>query len=489
MNYRTVFHNLGNILMIEGGFLLLPVLVSVIYREKTGIIFAGTAVAAFLAGILLHRYNMEPAKLRAREGFVTVGLSWIVMSIVGAMPYYLSGEIPVFVDALFECVSGFTTTGGTVVLDVEALSRCTLFWRSLTHWLGGMGILVFMLAIMPLREGTTIHLLRAESAGPSVSKSAPRMRTSVSMPYFVYIVLTVSEAVLLKLGGMTLFDCINYAMSTAGTGGFGVHSSGVGAYDSVYINVVVTVFMFLFGLNFGAYLLLLAGKPKEIFKNTEIKVYFLTVAAAILSISFCVRGCYDSVGETVMNTAFTVSSSISSTGFSITNYDVWPLYPKIVLILLMIMGGCTGSTCGSMKICRVIILVKSAYANILRLVNPRQIRNVKMDGKTIEKETIADVNAFVSIYIFITAISLLLVSLDGYDLVTTGSAVVATVNNIGIGFRGAGPTGSFAIFSPFSKLVMCFNMIAGRLEIFPLIILLMPRTWKRREIRRAGKRF
>ena len=479
MNYRTVFHNLGNILIIESLFLLLPVLVAVLYRETAGFAFAVTAAGTFFTGMLLTHLNSNPDRLRAREGFVIVGLSWIIMSLTGAVPFLLTGEIPGITDALFESVSGFTTTGATVVPDVEKLSRCVLFWRSLMHWIGGMGVLVFMLAILPLKGGNTVHLLRAESSGPSVSKIMPKVQTSASILYLIYIGLTALEAVLLKLGGMTLFDSLNYAMSTAATGGFGVYNEGIGVYNSDFINIVVTVFMFLFGLNFNVYFLLLAGKPKEILKKSEIKVYFLLIFISILTIGFFVREYYDNIKDCVVNTAFTVGAFMTSTGFALTDFDVWPLYPKVILTLLMIIGACAGSTCGSMKISRVIILIKASYANLRRLVSPRSIKSIKMDGKRIESETIADVNAFVTIYILIMIVSVILVSLDGQSITTTGSAVAATMNNIGIGFQGVGSSGNFSIFSSLSKLVMCFDMIAGRLEIFPLIILLMPRTWRR----------
>lgn len=479
MNYRTVFHNLGNILIIESLFLLLPVLVAVLYRETAGFAFAVTAAGTFFTGMLLTHLNSNPDRLRAREGFVIVGLSWIIMSLTGAVPFLLTGEIPGIADALFESVSGFTTTGATVVPDVEKLSRCVLFWRSLMHWIGGMGVLVFMLAILPLKGGNTVHLLRAESSGPSVSKIMPKVQTSASILYLIYIGLTALEAVLLKLGGMTLFDSLNYAMSTAATGGFGVYNEGIGVYNSDFINIVVTVFMFLFGLNFNVYFLLLAGKPKEILKKSEIKVYFLLIFVSILTIGFFVREYYDNIKDCVINTAFTVGAFMTSTGFALTDFDVWPLYPKVILTLLMIIGACAGSTCGSMKISRVIILIKASYANLRRLVSPRSIKSIKMDGKRIESETIADVNAFVTIYILIMIVSVILVSLDGQSITTTGSAVAATMNNIGIGFQGVGSSGNFSIFSSLSKLVMCFDMIAGRLEIFPLIILLMPRTWRR----------
>ena len=479
MNYRTVFHNLGNILIIESLFLLLPVLVAVLYRETAGFAFAVTAAGTFFTCMLLTHLNSNPDRLRAREGFVIVGLSWIIMSLTGAVPFLLTGEIPGIADALFESVSGFTTTGATVVPDVEKLSRCVLFWRSLMHWIGGMGVLVFMLAILPLKGGNTVHLLRAESSGPSVSKIMPKVQTSASILYLIYIGLTALEAVLLKLGGMTLFDSLNYAMSTAATGGFGVYNEGIGVYNSDFINIVVTVFMFLFGLNFNVYFLLLAGKPKEILKKSEIKVYFLLIFISILTIGFFVREYYDNIKDCVVNTAFTVGAFMTSTGFALTDFDVWPLYPKVILTLLMIIGACAGSTCGSMKISRVIILIKASYANLRRLVSPRSIKSIKMDGKRIESETIADVNAFVTIYILIMIVSVILVSLDGQSITTTGSAVAATMNNIGIGFQGVGSSGNFSIFSSLSKLVMCFDMIAGRLEIFPLIILLMPRTWRR----------
>ncbi len=479
MNYRTVFHNLGNILTIESLFMLLPVLTAAVYREKAGLAFAVTAAFTFAAGMLLAHLNANPDRLRAREGFVIVGLSWIVISLAGAFPFFLSGEIPSFTDAFFESVSGFTTTGVTVVSEVEELSRCILIWRSLSHWLGGMGILVFMLAVLPLRAGNTVHLLRAESSGPSVSKIMPRIQSSASILYLIYIILTLTEAVLLKLAAMSVFDSLIYAMSTAGTGGFSTHSAGVAVYGSSYIYTVITIFMVLFGLNFNVYFLLLMRKPREIFRKSEVRVYFLLFFAATATIALSVYRIYGSAEESVIYSAFMTAAFMTSTGFSVTDYTVWPLYPKVILTLLAIVGACAGSTCGSLKISRVIILMKTAFANLRRLSSPRSIKSIKMDGKNITKETVSDVNAFVTIYVLILIVSVVLLSLDSDSITTAGSAAVAALSNVGIGFGSVGTTGDVSFFSPFSKYVLCFNMLAGRLEIFPLILLLLPATWKK----------
>ncbi len=479
MNYRTVFHNLGNILMIESLFMLLPLLTAAVYREKTGFSFAVTAAFTFAAGMLLVRLNANPDRLRAREGFVIVGLSWILISLAGAFPFYLSGEIPSFTNALFESVSGFTTTGVTVVSNVEELSRCILIWRSLSHWLGGMGILVFMLAVLPLRAGNTIHLLRAESSGPSVSKIMPRMQSSASVLYLIYISLTLIEAVLLKLGGMSVFDSLLYAMSTAGTGGFSTHTEGVAVYGSSYIYAVITVFMVLFGLNFNVYFLLLMRKPKEVFRKTEVRIYFLLFFLAAATIALSVYHIYGSAEESIIYSAFMTAAFMTSTGFSVTDYTIWPLYPKIMLLLLAIVGSCAGSTCGSLKISRIVILAKTAFANLRRLSSPRSVKSIKMDGKNISKETISDVHAFVTIYMMVLIVSAVLLSLDSDSLSTAISAAIAALSNVGIGFGSVGTTGDVSFFSPFSKYVLCFNMLAGRLEIFPVLLLLMPATWKK----------
>ncbi len=479
MNYRTVFHNLGRILTIVGLFMLLPVVAAIIFRERTGLYFAGTAAVIIVIGTALVHLNMNPDRLKAREGFAIVGLSWIMLSLIGAFPLFLSGEIPDFASALFESTSGFTTTGATIMESVESLSRCVILWRSLSHWLGGMGILVFMLAILPLKAGNTLYLLRAESSGPSVSKIMPHVQKSASILYGIYILLTAVETLLLYFGGMSLFDSLNYAMSTAATGGFGTTSAGAAAFSSNYIRTVLTVFMFMFGLNFNVYFLILVGKAREIFKITEIKAYFIIIFVSILTISFSVRGFYSGIQETIQNSAFTVAAMMTSSGFAITDYTMWPQYPKVLLSMLMVIGACSGSTCGSIKISRAIILAKGASANLRRLVSPRSVKNLKLDGKPLERDTLADVNTFMAVYLIIMAVSLLLLSFDGLDFVTNGSAVLATLNNIGIGFGQVGPAGSFAVFPWWGKLILCFDMIAGRLELFPVIILLMPRTWRR----------
>ena len=429
--------------------------------------------------MLLAHLNANPDRLRAREGFVIVGLSWILISLAGAFPFYLSGEIPSFTNALFESVSGFTTTGVTVVSNVEELSRCILIWRSLSHWLGGMGILVFMLAVLPLRAGNTIHLLRAESSGPSVSKIMPRMQSSASVLYLIYISLTLIEAVLLKLGGMSVFDSLLYAMSTAGTGGFSTHTEGVAVYGSSYIYAVITVFMVLFGLNFNVYFLLLMRKPKEVFRKTEVRIYFLLFFLAAATIALSVYHIYGSAEESIIYSAFMTAAFMTSTGFSVTDYTIWPLYPKIMLLLLAIVGSCAGSTCGSLKISRIVILAKTAFANLRRLSSPRSVKSIKMDGKNISKETISDVHAFVTIYMMVLIVSAVLLSLDSDSLSTAISAAIAALSNVGIGFGSVGTTGDVSFFSPFSKYVLCFNMLAGRLEIFPVLLLLMPATWKK----------
>ena len=481
MNRRIIAFLLGHILLLEAAVMVPALVISLVMRERSSAHAFGWAIAiTAIVGFGLTFVRPTNKVFYAAEGFVVTALSWIGISLFGALPFWFSGAIPNYIDCFFETASGFTTTGASILTNVEALPYGLLYWRSFTHWLGGMGVLVFLLAVVSVSKGAgySLHLLRAESPGPDVGKMTPKLKQSAKILYIIYICLTVIEIILLLAGGMPVFDSLCTAFGTAGTGGFGIKNDSITSY-SHYIQTVVTIFMALFGLNFNVYFLLLAGKPKEILQKSEVKVYLLLIFASISTIFFFVRGFYDSVKETLINTAFTVGAFFTSTGFCLTDFDAWPLYPKVILTLLMIIGACAGSTCGSMKISRVIILVKVAYANLRRLVSPRSVKSIKMDGKRIESETIADVNAFVTLYIFIMIISVILVSLDGQNITTTGSAVVSTLNNIGIGFDGVGASGNFSIFSSFSKLVMCFDMLAGRLEIFPLIILLMPRTWRR----------
>ena len=419
----------------------------------------------------------EKKNLSARDGFVIVALSWIVMSLFGALPFYISGCIPHFVDALFESVSGFTTTGASILHEVESLPKCMLMWRSFTHWVGGMGVLVFIMAFLPISGGQNMYLMKAESPGPSVSKLVPRVRTTAIWLYLIYLVMTVIEFVFLVCGEMNVFEALNIAVATAGTGGFSITNAGIGVYSS-YSQIVVTVFMFLFGINFTCYFLVLHGKVREAF-NTELKVFLCIIAFALLTVTLDVRHLFHSAGEALRNAAFTIGSLISSTGFATADFDRWPTYSRTLLVMLMFVGACAGSTGGGIKVSRFVIFFKNMHNELCVMTHPRQIKKVKLDGHAIEAETIRTLHAYFACYIMIYAVSMLVIALDGHDLTTNFTAVVATLNNIGPGLNLVGPTSNFDVFSGTSKCVLIFDMLAGRLELFPIILLLSPATWKK----------
>ena len=477
MNVRMTIYVLGILLAFEGVFLGLPVLTAVIYGEQQVWLFLALALFCLIAGFLIASRKPKNRNIFARDGFVIVALSWIVMSVFGAMPFYISGCIPHFIDALFESVSGFTTTGASILSDVEALPNSMLIWRSFTHWIGGMGVLVFIMAILPLSGASNMHIMRAESPGPSVSKLVPRVKTTAMLLYVIYIVLTLTEFILLAAGEMNCFEAANISFATAGTGGFSVMNASMGCF-SAYSQIVATVFMILFGVNFTCYFLLLTGKLKEAF-STELRVYLILIVASVGAITLNARHLFDSTGETVRHASFTVSSIITTTGFSTADFDLWPSLSKTVLVLLMFIGACAGSTGGGIKVSRFILLGKSMRNELRTMLHPRQVRKIRMDGRQIEAETIRTIYAFLFCYILVCIVSILVVSLDGFDLTTNFTAVAATLNNIGPGLSRVGPTQNFALFSPLSKGILIFNMLAGRLEIFPMILLISPMTWKK----------
>ncbi len=476
MNYRMTFYVLGLLLVFEGVFMGVPAVTALCYGESQFWLFFGLGLFCLAAGGLVSLLKPKNRTIYAREGFVIVALSWILMSLLGCLPFVISGCIPGFVDALFETVSGFTTTGASILTKVEALPNCMLMWRSFTHWVGGMGVLVFMMAVLPLSGGSNMYLMKAESPGPSVSKLVPRVRNTALLLYVIYIVLTVIEFLFLVFGEMTVFEALNIAFATAGTGGFALSNAGMGVY-SAYSQIVITVFMILFGVNFTSYFLILHGKLKEAF-NTEIRVFLMLIAGAIAVITFDVHGMFQTLGEAVRHVSFTVGSLISSTGFSTTDFNLWPTLSKTILVLLMFVGACAGSTGGGIKVSRVLILGKSMRNELRVLLHPRQVRKVKLDGQQIAPEVVRSIHAYLFCYILIYAVSMLVLALDGLDLTTNFTAVVATLNNIGPGLNAVGPTESFAVFSPLSKSVLIFDMLAGRLEIFPMILLFSPLTWK-----------
>ena len=479
MNYAIVFRLLGDILLCEGALLLLPAVTSAIYGEWFVLaVFLFTACICALLGLLLRQVRASSSIFYMREGFVTTALSWIVISVMGAVPFVLTGAIPDPVEALFETVSGFTTTGASILAEVELLPKGVLFWRSFTHWIGGMGVLVFLLTLLPLTGGSHINLMKAESPGPQVEKLVPKVQSTAKILYGIYIVLTLVQIVLLLAGGMPLFDSLLTSFGTAGTGGFGIKNDSMAGY-SVYSQVIVTIFMILFGVNFNAYFLILLGKFRRAAAMEEVRWYLGIIAASIAVITWNARGFFDTLGQAVQQAAFQVASIITTTGFSTCDFNLWPATSRSVLVLLMFVGACAGSTGGGIKVSRLVILFKTIKKEVRQGLHPQVVAPVRMDGKLIPHETVRATNVFLATYMIVFTLSVLLVSLDGNELPTNFTAVAATLNNIGPGLEMVGPMENFSLFSSPAKLVLIFDMLAGRLELFPILVLFAPDTWRR----------
>jgi trk system potassium uptake protein TrkH len=478
MNYSVIRYILCWVLQVEGLFMALPCVTALIYREESGWAFFAVMIACVFLGTLGKHFKPKSQVFYARDGFVTVSLSWVLLSLAGALPFTLCGEIPSYTDALFETISGFTTTGASILTDVEALSHCSLFWRSFTHWIGGMGVLVFILAVLPLAGSSNMHLMKAESPGPSVGKLVPRVRETARILYGIYIVMTLIQIVLLCVSGMPLFDSLTMSFGTAGTGGFGVLNTSAGSYTTLQQGII-TVFMILFGVNFNVYFLILAKKTKQAFASEEVRVYLAIILGAILLIVWNARASFDTLFEAFHHTAFQVASIITTTGFSTVDFNSWPQFSKGILVLLMFIGACAGSTGGGIKVSRCIILFKSAKKELRSVIHPRSVERIRFDGRAIEKETIHSTERFFAAYMMLFAASALLVSLDNMDFASTFTAVAATLNNIGPGLEAVGPASNFSALSVLSKYVLMFDMLAGRLEIFPMLVLLFPSTWKK----------
>lgn len=477
MNYKMITYILGWLLTFEAIFMLVPIAAALCFGEQQAWYFIAVAAFCAVAGRLLTFKKRKNTTLYSRDGFMVVAISWIVLSVFGALPFFISGCIPNFIDALFESVSGFTTTGASILSDVEALPKCMIMWRSFTHWVGGMGVLVFVMAFLPLSGGQNMHLMKAESTGPSVSKLVPRVRTTALLLYSIYFVLTLIQFVLHLFGGMTVFEALNTAFSTAGTGGFGFYNTSFADF-SAYNQIVVTVFMILFSISFNSYYFVLIGKLKEAF-NIEVKAFLVIVAGAAAIITANIASMFDSVGEALRHSVFTVSSIISTTGFMTVDYNMWPELSKVILVLLMFIGGCAGSTSGGIKVSRILILLKGIGKEISMLIHPREVRKIKLDSHPVEHETVRSANAYMVAYILIYAISVLLISFDNCDFTTNFTSVVAALNNIGPGLEMVGPTQNFGFFSDGTKLVLIFDMLAGRLELFPMLMLITPAAWKK----------
>ncbi len=478
MNYPIILYIIGWILEIEAAFMLLPCATALIYHESAGLAFFITMVICVIIGTPLVCRRPKKGTFTLREGHVSVALSWIVLSIAGALPFVISGCIPHPIDALFETVSGFTTTGASILPDVEALPKCMLMWRSFTHWLGGMGVLVFLLVLLPLSGGSRMNLMKAESPGPVVSRIVPKVKASAKILYEIYFALTVIEILFLLVGRMPLFDALTTAFGTAGTGGFGIKGDSIAGYSS-YLQIVVTIFMILFGVNFNVYFLLICRKWKQAVGSLEVRAYFAIIGVSVLVISLNILHMCSGIGEALRLSAFQVGSIITTTGFATADFDLWPQTSRTILVVLMFVGACAGSTGGGIKVSRFIILIKNAYKELLNYLHPRRVMKIHIDGKTIDHDTIRSTNAYLTTYLMIFAISVFILSFDGHDLTTNFTAIAATLNNIGPGLAMVGPTCNFAFFSIPAKLVMIFDMLAGRLELFPMLLLFVGSTWKK----------
>ena len=478
MNKRMIAYILGILLLCEAGLMLLPTVVSLIYGEAALKSFLITIALLIATGVILVAMKPKNKTIYARHGLVIVSLGWILMSLFGALPFYFSGEIPSYLDALFEAVSGFTTTGSSILTDVEALSKSMLFWRSFTHWIGGMGVLVFIMAVLPLAGGGgDLHLMKAESPGPNVSKLVPKSSKTARILYGIYLALTVIEIFILLFGGMSLFESVTLTFGTAGTGGFSILNSGIASY-STFCQGTITVFMALFGINFNFYFLLLCKKFKDAFKSEELWTYLAIMLSSIIVIALNTKDMFAGFGEALHHSAFQVSSVMTTTGYATVDFNQWPELSRIIMLGVMCVGACAGSTGGGLKVSRVIILLKGARREFRRISHPRSVKIITFDGNRLSDDTIRSTFAYFFIYVMIFATSTLVVALDNFDFTTTVTAVIATLNNIGPGLNMVGATGNFSEFSILSKLVMISDMLLGRLEIFPLLFLFAPSKQK-----------
>ncbi len=479
MNISMVLYLLGKVFLCEGALMILPAAVSLGYRENNVMnAFLITIAICLLFGVLLSIKKPKNNVFYLKEGFVITGISWLGISILGAIPFILTGCIPDPIDALFETVSGFSTTGASILSEVESLPKGILFWRSFTHWIGGMGVLVFLLMITPLKGGSHTNLMKAESPGPQVEKLVSKTQSTAGILYGIYIVLTVCEVIFLLLGDMSLFDAVTTAFGTAGTGGFGIKNDSLASY-SPYIQTVVAVFMILFGINFTFYFLALWRKTKKAFLMEEVHWYFLIILIAVTIITWNTFSMYDSLATTIRHALFQVGAIITTTGFATTDFNVWPELSRTILVILMFVGACAGSTGGGIKVSRFLILFKTVRKEIRTFLHPSQIGKIAIDGKIVPHEVVRSVNVFIITYILMFAISILIISLDNFDAITNFTAVTSTLNNIGPGLSMVGPMGNYAAFSGLSKLVMVFNMLAGRLELFPILLLFTRETWRK----------
>ena len=484
MNYKMMGKFIGRILLVEAVFMVPALLISIFRNEIESIIgfVSGMVIILLLAGILLWLCGNSSKSFYAREGLVCVGISWIVISLLGCLPFVISGAIPNFVDALFETISGFTTTGATILSEIEELPYGMIYWRSFTHWIGGMGVLVFVLAISSggdSKSGFTMHLLRAESPGPKVGKLVPKMKTTAEILYAIYIILTIINVIFLLIGKMPLFDAVCTAFGTAGTGGFGIKNDSMASY-SPYIQNVCTIFMLLFGVNFSCFYMLLIKQVKSVWKDEELRFYLGTVFASIVLIAWNVRGLYGTLEEAIRHAAFQVASIVTTTGFATTDFDLWPSLSKMILLMLMLVGACAGSTGGGFKFGRLLLILKTIKRNVQQVLKPQKVQVVRVNGRSVDEKILENTNAYLAIYVIIIVVSCILIAVDEFSITTNISAVIACFNNVGPGFDAVGATCNFGSFGYFSKFVLMLDMLAGRLEIFPIFILFLRDTWKHR---------
>ena len=482
MNRKMICYILGILLLCEAGLMLLPVLVDWIYGEGVFSSYLITAAVLAVTGLVMTRIKPDNKTIYSRDGFIIVSLGWVLLSLFGALPFYFSGEIPNYLDAVFETVSGFSTTGSSILQDVEALSHANLFWRSFTHWVGGMGVLVFIMAVLPLAGGGgNLHLMRAESPGPDVGKLVPKSISTARILYGIYIALTVLEIILLMVGGMPLFDSIAISFGTAGTGGFGILNDSIASYNT-YHQTVIAIFMALFGVNFNIYFLLICGKFKYILKSEELRTYIFVMVSAIVVIGFDVRNYFGSAFESLHHAAFQVSSVMTSTGYSTTDFNQWPDLSRAIMVILMCIGACAGSTGGGIKVARILLALKNVRRELKHLIHPRSVSVVKLDGKKVSNEIIQSTNVYLYLYAIILAVSVIIVSFDNVDLLSNFTGVIASLSNIGPGLEAVGPTGNFSVYSWYSKCVFIFDMLLGRLEIFPVLLLFSRKPHSKRVV-------
>ena len=480
MNLKMVRYITGWVIMFEGAFLVAPLITGLCYKEYdicriyALVIFICIAVGLLIKGIR----RKDLGELYIREGFACVSLSWIALSLFGALPFFISGEIPKYVDAVFEVTSGLTTTGASIMSDVESLSRASMFWRCFTHWIGGMGVFVFIMAILPMAGARNINLMKAESPGPSVSKFVPKMKDTAMLLYIIYIVITVICIISYLLSGMTLYEALTLAFGTVGTGGFGLYNDSMASFTPLQQNLM-TFFMIISGINYSVYFCIAVGNLKEIFSIEEVRYYLLIIFASVVAIAYNILPIYGNVGTSFRHSAFQVASIITTSGFSTADFDLWPEFAKGILVLLMVIGACAGSTGGGFKVSRVLILMKGVGKEISSIIHPQRVKKLYLDREPLQEETVRTTNAYAAIYAVILIISVMLITFDGFDLTSNLTAVLATLNNIGPGLNAVGPTQNFGVFSSFSKCVLIFDMLAGRLELFPILILLLPSCWRK----------